>query len=71
MTKKSIFKFQRYKPHNTTVSIDKDEEDSRSKSKNRKDKPTSVINDDSMVKKVYGPKLNRDVQNKNNAIVKF
>ena len=71
MTKKSIFKLQRYKPHNTTVSIDKDEEDSGSKSENRKHKPTSVINDNLMVKKVNSPKLNRDLQNKHNAIVKF
>ena len=73
MTKKSIFKLQRYKPHNTTVSIDKDEEDSGSKSENRKDKPTSVINDNLMVKKVKQrkQKLNRDLQNKHDAIVKF
>lgn len=71
MTKKSIFKLQRYKPHNTTVSIDKDEEDSGSKSENRKDKPTSVINDNLMVKKVNSLKLNRDLQNKHDAIVKF
>ena len=71
MTKKSIFKLQRYKPHNTTVSIDKDEEDSGSKSENRKHKLTSAINDNLMVKKVNSPKLNRDLQNKHNAIVKF
>ena len=71
MAKKSILKLQRYKPHNTTVSIDRGEEDSGRKNENRKDKPTSVINDNLMVKKVNSPKLNRDLQNKHDAIVKF